>query len=328
MSENASTAVKQASDQDAAREFKQKQRKSTRKLAKMRWQIYLLLAIPVIYVFIFNYLPMAGLVIAFQDFDYSKGIFGSPFVGLENFEKFFGAYNFKQILTNTLTISFYSLMTFPIPIVFALLLNSIPSKRYGKLIQTVTYIPHFISTVVMVGLIFQILNFRTGLYGSLYQMIMKSTAPDLLAKGVNFKHIYVWSGVWQSTGYNAIIYIAALSGVDPSLHEVATIDGASRLKRIRYIDLPAILPTVSIMLILAVGNIMNVGFEKVLLMQNDLNSTYSEIISTYVYRVGLASGVNDFSFSTAISMFNSVINFVLLVTANFISRRTSGSGIF
>lgn len=298
------------------------------KQVTMRWQLYLLLLIPVVYVFIFNYLPMAGLVIAFQKFDYTKGIFGSPWVGFANFEKFFKSYNFKLILRNTLTLSLYSLLTFPIPIIFALLLNSLPTKRYGKVIQTVTYIPHFISTVVMVGLIFQILNYRTGLYGSLYQMITKTLAPDLLAKGANFKHIYVWSGVWQSTGYNAIIYIAALSNVDPSLHEVATIDGASRLQRIRYVDMPAILPTVSIMLVLAVGNIMNVGFEKVLLMQNDLNSSYSEIISTYVYKVGLASGVNDYSFSTAISMFNSVVNFILLITANFISRRTSGSGIF
>lgn len=182
--------------------------------------------------------------------------------------------------------------------------------------------------MVIVGLILQLLNSRNGLYGSLYSMITGTRAPDILATGRNFPHIYVWSGIWQSTGYNSIIYFAALSSVDQSLHEAALIDGATRFQRVRYIDFPCILPTASIMLILAVGNIMNVGFEKVLLMQNSLNLKFSEIISTYVYKVGLASGVNDFSLSTAISMFNSVINFTLLVMANFISKRVSGNGIF
>ena len=167
----------------------------------------------------------------------------------------------------------------------------------------------------MVGLIFQLLDYRNGLYGSLYSLFTGKTAPNILSEGSLFKHIYVWSGVWQSTGYSAIIYIAALSGVDQSLHEAAMIDGASRFQRLRYIDVPAILPTASIMLVLAVGNIMNVGYEKVLLMQNDLNLNYSEIVSTYVYKVGLASGITDFSLSTAIGMFNSVINFILLIIA-------------
>lgn len=201
-------------------------------------------------------------------------------------------------------------------------------KKYKKIIQTVTYIPYFISSVVMVGLLFSLLNNRYGLYGSLYSLFTKNTAPNILAKGEMFKHIYVWSGVWQTTGYSAIIYIAALAGVDQELHEAAEIDGASRLQRMFFIDIPAILPTASIMLILAVGNIMNIGFEKVLLMQNNLNLNYSEIVSTYVYKVGLASGLSDFSFSTAISMFNSVINFILLLIANWGSKKLNGSGIF
>ena len=226
-------------------------------------------------------------------------------------------------MKNTLMISLYSLaVSFPIPIIFALLLNAMLGKRYKKAIQTITYVPYFISTVVMVGLIFQVLNNRSGIYGSLYTMFTNRTAPNILADGKLFKHIYVWSGVWQSTGYSAIIYIAALAGVDQSLHEAAEIDGASRFQRLLYI------PTASIMLILAVGNIMNVGFEKVLLMQNNLNLNYSEIISTYVYKVGLASGINDFSLSTAISMFNSVINFILLMIANWGSKKLSGNGIF
>lgn len=308
--------------------FVQKNKKALKKQILSRWQIYLLLLIPVIYILIFAYVPMAGLVIAFKKYNFRDGIFGSPWVGLYQFEKFFTSNQFSQVVPNTIILALYSLATFPIPIIFALLLNALPGRKYKKVIQTVTYIPHFISAVVMVGLIFQILNYRTGLYGALYSLITGSTAPDIMAKGSNFRHIYVWSGVWQSTGYNAIIYIAALAGVDQELHEAATIDGASRFQRVWYIDVPSILPTASIMLILQVGNIMNIGFEKVLLMQNSLNMNYSQIISTYVYKVGLASGVTDFSYSTAISMFNSVINFVLLLLANWGSKKLSGSGIF
>ena len=294
-----------------------------------RWQLYLLLLLPLIYIAVFAYVPMGGLVIAFKKYNVRQGIWGSTWVGLDNFVKFFTSYKFPIIMKNTLMISLYSLaVSFPIPIIFALLLNAMLGKRYKKAIQTITYVPYFISTVVMVGLIFQVLNTRSGIYGSLYTMFTNRTAPNILADGKLFKHIYVWSGVWQSTGYSAIIYIAALAGVDQSLHEAAEIDGASRFQRLLYIDVPTILPTASIMLILAVGNIMNVGFEKVLLMQNNLNLNYSEIISTYVYKVGLASGINDFSLSTAISMFNSVINFILLMIANWGSKKLSGNGIF
>lgn len=304
-------------------------RKSLVSRIKARWQLYLLLIVPVGFVLVFNYGPMAGLVIAFENYTVRGGIFGSDWVGLDNFIEFFTSYRFPIILRNTLTVSLYSLVvTFPIPIIFALLLNCLHGQKYKKIVQTVTYIPYFISTVVMVGLIFQILNNRSGLYGALYTMITGDTGPNILAEGPMFKHIYVWSAVWQSTGYSAIIYIAALAGVDESLHEAALIDGASRWQRVLHIDIPAILPTASIMLILAVGNIMNVGFEKVLLMQNNLNLDYSEIISTYVYKVGLASGINDFSLSTAISLFNSLVNFFLLILANFTSKRLSGNGIF
>lgn len=308
--------------------FVQQNKKALRKQIASRWQIYLLLLIPVVYILIFAYVPMAGLVIAFKKYNFRDGILGSPWVGFDQFTKFFTSNQFSTVLPNTIILALYSLATFPIPIIFALLLNALPGRKYKKVIQTVTYIPHFISAVVMVGLIFQILNYRTGLYGALYSLITGATAPDIMAKGANFRHVYVWSGVWQSTGYNAIIYIAALAGVDQELHEAATIDGASRFQRVWYIDVPSILPTASIMLILQIGNIMNIGFEKVLLMQNSLNMNYSQIISTYVYKVGLASGVTDFSYATAISMFNSVINFVLLLLANWGSKRLSGSGIF
>lgn len=294
-----------------------------------RWQLYLLLLLPLAYIIIFAYVPMGGLIIAFKKYNVREGIWGSPWVGFKNFAKFFTSYRFPIIIKNTLVISLYGLaVSFPIPIIFALLLNAMGGKRYKKAIQTVTYIPYFVSAVVMVGLIFQVLNNRSGIYGSLFALLTHKTAPNILAQGKLFKHIYVWSGVWQATGYSAIIYIAALAGVDQSLHEAAGIDGAGRFMRLCYIDVPAILPTASIMLILAVGNIMNLGFEKVLLMQNNLNLNYSEIISTYVYKVGLASGINDFSLSTAISMFNSVINFILLMIANWGSKRLSGNGIF
>ncbi len=315
-----------------AKQMVKAQPKSTKKLSKRivaRWQLYLLLLLPLAWLIVFAYVPMGGLVMAFKKYNSGLGIWGSPWVGLQNFEKFFTSVKFPIVLKNTLTISLYSLIvTFPIPIIFALLLNAMLGEKYKKVIQTVTYIPYFISTVVMVGLIFQLLDYRSGLYGALYTLFTGKTAPNILAAGSNFKHLYVWSGVWQGTGYNAIIYIAALSGVDQSLHEAAMIDGASRFQRLRYIDFPTILPTASIMLVLAIGNIMNVGYEKVLLMQNDLNLNYSEIISTYVYKVGLASGITDFSLSTAIGMFNSVINFFLLIIANWTSKRLSGSGIF
>ena len=294
-----------------------------------RWQLYLLLILPLAWLILFCYTPMTGLVLAFKKYNAGKGVWGSPWVGLANFQNFFSSYKSSMVIKNTLVLSLYSLLVgFPIPILFALLLNVLPGKRYKKTIQTVTYVPYFFSTVIMVGLLFQLLDYRIGLYGTLYRLITGEVAPNILASGTNFKHIYVWSGIWQSTGYNAIIYIAALSTADMALHEAAMIDGATRFQRVIHIDFPTILPTASIMLILAVGNIMNVGYEKVLLMQNNLNMNYSEIISTYTYKVGLASGIPNFSLSTAIGMFNSLVNFTLLMLTNFLSKKINGSGIF
>jgi ABC-type polysaccharide transport system permease subunit len=304
-------------------------RKSLWQRMAARWQIYLLLLIPVAYIITFSYVPMSGLVLAFKDYDFTKGIWGSDWVGLENFTKFFSSYKFGETLSNTLVLSIYSLLAgFPLPIIFALVINAFPGRKYKKIVQTTTYVPYFISTVVMVGIILQILNYRTGIYGTLYTLFTGAAAPDLIADAGVFKHIYVLSGIWQATGYNAIIYIAALANVDQALHEAAEIDGASRFQRIIHIDLPCILPTAVILLILATGGIMNVGFEKVLLLQNNMNLKTSEVISTYVYKVGLARGIGDFSLSTAIGMFNSVINFTLLVTINWVGKKFSGNGIF
>jgi putative aldouronate transport system permease protein len=289
-----------------------------------QWQLYLLLLIPVTYIIIFRYIPMAGAQIAFRKYDFLLGIWKSPWVGLDNFKRFFNSYQFTTIIRNTITLSFYGLfVSFPLPIILALILNAFPWAGYKKLVQTVSYIPHFISTVVIVGMLMQIFNPRTGAIGAIYQLLTGRIMKDLFASPDAFPHIYVWSGIWQGIGWSSIIYIAALSGVDEEQHSAAQIDGASVFQRVIHIDFPAILPTATIMLILAAGNIMNVGFEKVYLMQNSLNTSRSEVISTYVYKIGMTIGSGDFSFATAIGLFNSIINFLLLVMVNFLSKKLS-----
>ena len=294
-----------------------------------RWQLYLFLLLPVIYLILFDYIPMAGAQIAFRKFDFRYGIWHSPWVGLENFKRFFDSYQFWDILYNTLFLSIYGLaVSFPLPIILALLLNSFPGVRFKKVVQTVSYVPHFISTVVVVGMLMQVFNPRTGAVGNLYSLFTGSVMKDIFASPAAFPHLYVWSGVWQGMGWSSIIYIAALSSVDAELHEAAQIDGASRFRRVLHIDLPSILPTATIMLILSAGRVMSVGFEKVFLMQNSLNIGASEVISTYVYKVGMVIGTGDYSFATAIGLFNSVINFCLLVLVNFISKKLSETSLW
>lgn len=293
------------------------------------WQLYVLLLPSAVFIALFAYVPMAGIQIAFKTYDFAKGVWGSPWIGFENFRRFFDSYQFSTILINTITLSFYSLIvSFTLPIAFALMLNSFVSQKFKKLVQTITYMPHFISTVVIVGMLIQIFNPRTGALGALYTFMTNTMLPDAFANPDAFKHLYVWSGIWQSIGWGSIIYIAALSSVDEELHEAAQIDGASRLKRVIHIDFPSILPTATVLLILAAGNIMDVGFEKVFLMQNSLNIGSSEVISTYVYKVGLTIGSGDFSFATAIGLFNSVINFCLLVVVNFAAGRLGKTSLW
>lgn len=293
-----------------------------------KWRLYLFLVIPVIYIVIFAYIPMVGAQIAFRDYDFRYGIWGSKWVGLDNFQKFFKYHDFKRILLNTLSVSLYSLLaSFPLPIILALLLHSFPGKRFTKTVQTVLYMPHFISVVVMIGMVMQIFNPLSGVFGLAYRVFTGEIMPDIFGNPNAFRHIYVWTGIWQGLGWGSIIYTAALSGVDMELHESAQIDGASRFQRVRYIDLPAILPTVSIMLIMNAGNIMNIGFEKVLLLQNDLNRSSSEVISTYVYKVGLMSG-GDFSYATAVGLFNSLINFTLLVIVNYTAKKLGETSLW
>ena len=293
------------------------------------WQLYLFLLLPLAYIVLFCYVPMGGLAMAFENYSVRKGIFGSDWVGLENFIKFFRSYQCKRVIVNTLTLSAYTIIAgFPLPICFALMINSIPNKRAQKFSQSIVTLPHFISITVMVGILFQVFNSRTGLYGTWYEMIFNKYPSDLFASASNFRHMYVWSGVWQEFGWGSIIYTAALSSVAPSYHEAAEIDGATRFQRILHIDLPSILPTIVIMLILRMGSVMSIGFEKVYLMQNSLNMEASDIISTYVYQAGLAAnGVSDFSYATANGFFNSIVNLVIITTVNTIAKKVGNTSL-
>jgi putative aldouronate transport system permease protein len=294
-----------------------------------KWQLYLFLLLPVVYIIIFAYFPMAGIQIAFKKFDFRLGIWNSPWVGLLYFKKFFQSYMFVRVFRNTIMISFYSLIAgFPMPIILALILNAFPHRKYKKIVQSVSYMPHFISTVVIVGMMLQLLNPRTGVIGTIYQLLTGDMIIDFFSKPAAFPHLYVWSGIWHGIGWGSIIYMAALSGIDPEMHESAEIDGATRFQRIIYIDLPGILPTATIMLIMNVGHIMNVGFEKAYLMQNTLNISTSEVISTYVYKVGLNIGTGDFSFATAIGLFNAVINLFLLIIVNYFAKKVSRTSLW
>ena len=296
------------------------------------WQLYTMLLLPVVYILIFNYGPMVGLQIAFKDYSSKLGMFGSPWAGFKYFIKFFHDYQFSRTIINTLKTSIYSLIvSFPFPIILALSINLLRNKRYKKTVQMVMYAPHFISVVVLIGMMNQIFNPYVGLYGNIHKMITGSYAPNILADPKSFIHMYVWSGVWQNMGYSSIIYLSALAGISPDLHEAAQIDGASRWKRLIHVDLPGILPTIVIMLILQCGRVMNIGFEKIYLMQNPINIKYSQVISTLVYAksFGGAGGLETkFSYSTAIGLFNSLVNFILIVVVNKISSKVSETSLW
>ncbi|MBD0380224.1 ABC transporter permease [Paenibacillus sedimenti] len=296
------------------------------KQIKANYELYLLIVPTVLYFVIFKYWPMYGVQIAFKDFIASKGFWGSPWVGMEHFQRFFDSFNFWTVIKNTLGLSLYSLaVSFPIPILIALMLNQLARERYKRFIQTVIYAPYFISTVVLVGMLYVFLSPGSGLINHIIQMF-GGEPVYFLSKAEWFKSLYVFSGVWQETGFASVIYLAALAGIDPHLHEAAVVDGASKWHRIWHIDIPGIQPTILILFILAVGNLMNVGFEKAFLMQNDLNASSSEIIATYVYKIGLQRA--EYSFSAAVGLFNSLINFVLLLSVNRIAKKINGSGLF
>lgn len=293
---------------------------------RRHWQLYLLIIPPVLYFIIFKYLPMANAVLAFKNYNVVKGIWGSPWVGTQYFEMFFRNPAFATLIKNTLYISFYQLIVgFPVPILLALALNEVKSARYKKTVQMVTYAPYFISTVVMVSIIMLFLSPRLGIVNTIAGAL-GFEAINYLGEPGMFRTIYVLSDVWQTMGYSAVIYLAALAGVDPSLYEAAKVDGANRFQKILNVDLPGIMPAAVIILILSVGNIMALGFEKMYLLQNPLNLSTSEIISTYVYKIGLLNA--NYSFATAVGLFNSLINLVLLLVVNTIARRASNTSLW
>jgi putative aldouronate transport system permease protein len=288
--------------------------------------LYLLILPVIIFYVVFHYGPMYGLQLAFKDYIAIDGILGSPWVGFEHFARFFGSPYFLRLIGNTLSISILQLLFgFPIPILLALMINEVSNNRMKKITQNITYIPYFLSTVVIVGML---KNFTHPDYGIINIMIEKSGGMKInfIQEASWFRTLYIASGIWQSMGWNSIIFIASLSGVDPQLHESAKIDGAGRMQRIWHINIPAILPTIIIVLILNVGSLMNIGFEKAFLMQNDLNLSTSDIIPTYSYRVGIQGA--QYSYATAISFFNSIINFTLLVTINAVSRRVNSTSLW
>lgn len=295
---------------------------------KRDWQLYVIIAIPVIYILIFAYGPMYGIQIAFKSYTPVKGIVSSDWVGFKWFAKFMGSVKFKSVFLNTLILSLYSLVVgFPLPIIYALLLNAVRSEKFKKFTQTVSYMPHFIALTVAVSLLFMVLSPINGIYGNIYRLFGGVGYPkDIRASADSFRHLYVWSGVWQQLGWNSIIYVAALSSVSAELHDAAKVDGASRLKRIIHIDFPSILPTVCIMLILRCGSIISVGFEKVYLMQTSVNLSTSEVISTYVFKNGMNT-FSNFSYGSAVGLFNSVINLTLLLTVNAITSKLSDKEI-
>ncbi|MFY9176963.1 MAG: ABC transporter permease subunit [Caldicoprobacterales bacterium] len=295
---------------------------------KKCWQLYVLFILPLAYVIIFKYIPMYGAQIAFKDYKFTLGIGGSPWAGFKHFERFFKSHEFWNLMKNTLGISIYNLVAgFPFPIILAILLNYARSTKFKKTVQMVTYAPYFISTVVMVSMILQFLSPRVGII-NIMRELLGLEAINFMAVPEYFKSIYVWSGIWQGTGYGAIIYLAALAGIDPTLHEAAIVDGANKLQRIRHIDLPGIMPTAVILLILNTGQILNTGFEKILLMQNPMNMRTSEVIDTFVYQVGLASQTVNYSYPTAVGLFKSVVNLFLIAVVNKIAERLGGSTLW
>lgn len=290
------------------------------------WQLYVLLAPAVLYIIVFKYWPMYGAQIAFRDYNPALGFAGSPWVGFEHFVRFVSSFQFGRLIENTLTVNALGLLiAFPVPIVLALVVNQLQSPRFKKFTQTVLYAPSFISVVVVVGMIFLLFSPRSGIVNNAITLfggepVFFMGSPDW------FRPLYIGSDIWQNAGFSMIVYLAALTAIDPALHEAARVDGANKWQRIRHIDIPGIMPVITILFILAIGNLFNLGFEKVLLMQTDLNLPTSEVIQTYVYKIGLQQA--QFSYSAAIGLFNSLINLVLLLTFNWVAKRAGQSTLW
>lgn len=304
----------------------QMKNKRFRNSIKKNWQLYIFILPAFLYFLIFHYGPMYGIQIAFKDYIPALGIWDSPWVQFEHFERFFNSYYFDDLIRNTLGISIYELIVgFPMPILLALMLNEAKDGPFKRLTQTVTYAPHFISVVVIVGMLVSFLSPSTGLINHIISAL-GFERQAFLEDTKWFKTIYVFSGIWQSTGWNSVIYMAALSGVDPQLHEAATIDGASKFQRMIYINIPVLIPTIVILLIMNFGSIMSMGYEKILLMQNPLNLPSSNVIATFTYQQGLLDA--QYSYAAAVGLFNAAINAVLLLTVNKISSKLASVSLW
>jgi len=296
------------------------------KLIIKNYDLYLMILPAVVIVAVFNYAPMYGVQLAFKDFFANRGIWGSPWVGVKHFTRFFQSYYWFDIIKNTLVISIYSMIVgTPFPIIFALMLNEVRLLKYKKIIQTVSYAPNFISTVVIVGMIFLFFSPESGIVNSVIKMFGGKTV-DFINRPELFPSLYVWSGIWQGTGYSAIIYIAALSGIDQEQYDAAIIDGATRMQRIWHINIPGIMPTIIILFILSMGGILSVGFEKVYLMQTPLNISASQVLATYTYSMGIRN--QEFGLSTAIGLMNTMVNLFMLVLVNTIARRVGETSLW
>lgn len=289
--------------------------------------MYVMLLLPVTLLILFRYLPMYGIQIAFRNYQPSKTISGSEWVGLKYIIKFFQNIKFWTIMKNTLVLGLYSIGVFPCAILLAVCLNYLRSSKLRKSVQMVSYFPHFISTVVMCSIILQVFDAKSGLFNAVTGLF-GIEARNYMGMESAFPHIYIWSGIWQDVGYASIIYIAALSGISPELHEAARIDGATILQRVWHVDLPGILPTICVLLIMRCGQVLNVGYEKVYLLQNAMNLNASEVINTYVYKQGLTSGLPQYSYATAIGLFVSVVNMIILLIVNRISNAVTGNSLW
>lgn len=292
---------------------------------RRNWMLYMMVAPIVLYYLIFKFGPMFGLSIAFMDYKPARGFLGSRFVGIKHFKAFFSDYYFGRLLINTIRISLFDLMTFPIPVILALLINELKNKSYSRVVQTVTYIPHFISTVVICGMVLKLTSSSGGITIILSRLFgMKQEA--MLNNVDSFLPVYITTELWQSVGWNSIIYLSALSGIDQELYDAARVDGAGRFKQVLYITIPCLLPTITIMLILKMGKIFNVGYEKIMLLYNPMIYEKADVINTYVYRKGLIDA--QYSYSAAVGLFNCIVSFLLVTITNRASKKTSGNGLW
>ena len=295
---------------------------------KSNWQLYVMILLPVVWIIMFRYIPMYGVQIAFKNYTPTAGVLGSDWVGFKHFIRFVKSSQFLMITKNTLAISIYQIaLTVTLPIILAIGLNYVRHEKLKKTVQMVSYLPHFISVVIIVSMINLIFNTQSGIVNNLI-FALTGKKVNILGLSKYYRHLFVWSGVWQSNGWNSILYIAALAGVDPQLHEAAKIDGANKWKRIYHVDIPSIIPTIAIMTIMSMGSVLSVSFDKAFLMQNSTNLKISEVFSTYEYKTGVGGGVANYSYSSAIGLMASGVTFILIIITNKISNKLSDTGLW